>query len=97
MPVNPKTPATIDTTKKISAHFSSVIARTSSLRVIQQRFCDVDLTARAGTGSGPPQAHGDSGRDQKVDAVRYPVIKQFCLAQSGSRRQHYVTTAQGRA
>jgi hypothetical protein len=31
MPVKPNTPAITDTTKKISAHFRSVIARSSGL------------------------------------------------------------------
>jgi hypothetical protein len=34
MPVNPNTPAIIDTTKKISAHFRSVISVYSNLPAI---------------------------------------------------------------
>jgi hypothetical protein len=52
MPVKPRIPATTDTRKKISAHFSNVMVRSSSLRAaLLQRPRDAELTSGLGTGS----------------------------------------------
>src|SRR3979411_1377229 len=52
MPVKPSTPATIDTSKKISAHFRIVIARSFSVGRSTRGLVKIaDLTASEGTGS----------------------------------------------
>ena len=55
MPVKPRIPATTDTRKKISAHFSSVMVRSSSFPR------DAGLTSGAGTGSVSRRAYPTHG------------------------------------
>jgi hypothetical protein len=58
MPVKPRTPATIDTSKKINAHFRIVIATAPALGP-RHGLCEIaDLTSGKRTGSGK----GEDGR-----------------------------------
>src|SRR6185312_5774660 len=90
MPVKPRMPAMIDTTKKIRAHFRSVTVKLLQPARPPPRHDIPDLTFSDRTGSSrrhrPDHSAGAEGA-AGVEIDRYP------LAQSPSRRQHRASTA----
>src|ERR1700761_4287910 len=86
MPVKPRMPATIDTTKKISAHFSSVTVRLPfSRRNSGSRNAIADVTSGTLNWFHAPERH-DSPILTPGARVGWP--DGLGLAESGSRRQH---------
>src|SRR2546429_9831621 len=74
MPVNPRSPAIIDTTKKTSAHLNSVIACSSSLRVFHA--CSKSLVQLPATKLVPTRGLAAIGPFSARYRAKMPLLNQ---------------------